>query len=482
MTIEGAIKKIFKYLMVATLSLYLFFILGLATINWWMTKSSGSEEGVQANSKETHSISLYNSGFQSLYSRLELIKQAKTSIELEFFIFNLDEASRLLTQALIERAQQGIEVRLLVDFSAPVFQLKPIYARYLRKYGVQVRYYNTSAAYRLLSMQHRSHRKLLIVDGAAVITGGRNIGNEYFDLSQDYNFLDTDIELRGPIVQAIKKSFNLYWDSSLSRIADEIEKEMTSEELELAKSFFSEKKSDAQILEKVTMFGGQQGAKSYPCHDVTFVTDIPNQGESNRRVYQAIARELADAKSEVVAESPYFVIKQEGYDILKAATSRGVKLNFLTNGLYSTDASYSVASLFFNVKWLAKTNMELRIFEGDSIETQAERPKDGELSGAKRWGLHSKRAVIDRATILVGTYNIDPRSANLNSELMVICRNQIDLAQELLADIAARSQRSKIVIQNGNYNRLHILTGASYNQITKLFLLLPASNLFDFLL
>ena len=117
------------------------------------------------------------------------------SIALEFFIYDVDEASRLLTQALIGKAREGVQVRILVDFSAPVFKLKPAYARLLGQAGVKVRYYNTSALYRLVSIQHRSHRKLLIIDEETVLTGGRNIANDYFDLSDHYNFLDSDLEV-----------------------------------------------------------------------------------------------------------------------------------------------------------------------------------------------------------------------------------------------------------------------------------------------
>ena len=81
---------------------------------------------------------------------------------------------------------------------------------------MKVRYYNTSALYRLVSIQHRSHRKLLIIDGETVLTGGRNIANDYFDLSDHYNFLDSDLEVSGPIVKTVLESFDVYWNSHLS--------------------------------------------------------------------------------------------------------------------------------------------------------------------------------------------------------------------------------------------------------------------------
>ena len=174
------------------------------------------EESLQAHSTEPHRLTHFDQGAASFHRRLELIESAKKSVALEFFIYNVDEASRLLTQALLKKAREGVDVRILVDFSAPVFELKPAYAQVLGAAGVKVRYYNTSALYRLVSIQHRSHRKLLIIDGDTVLTGGRNIGNDYFDLSDHYNFLDSDLEVSGPIVKTVLDSFDVYWNAHLS--------------------------------------------------------------------------------------------------------------------------------------------------------------------------------------------------------------------------------------------------------------------------
>ena len=469
--LAGYLWKLARVTVAVVGVLYLVFVVGLAVLNWLASDATGPDDAVRATSKERHEIVVLNDGTLSLYKRLKLIEQARRSIELEFFIYNVDEASRLLTQALVARAQAGVKVRVLVDFSAPVFQLKPAYAEFLRKHGVEVRYYNTSAAYRLVSIQHRSHRKLLIVDGASVITGGRNIGNEYFDLDERYNFLDTDMQISGPIVPHIVKSFDHYWGSSLSLGAESLGADSAAKELEKAKEFLSLRESDKKTMENVFAKGEQlsQASKAHECTDIEFVTDFPNHGASNRRVFEAVARELKSARTEVVAESPYFVIREGGFRELEALANRKVKLKVLTNGLASTDAFYTVASLFLNVDRVAETGLELKGFEG--------RGKDD-----RRWGLHSKRAVIDGTTVMVGTYNIDPRSANLNSELVVICRDQPALAQEILADIASRAEHSRLIASSGRYDRWSIIAGAGAGQKFMFFVSLPLARLFDFLL
>ena len=210
------LKKLVLVVIGGILAVYLLFAVGLTVLEWIVRENPKVENSLRAHSTEPHLLTHYDQGAASFQRRLELVASARTSIALEFFIYDVDDASRLITQALIKKAREGVHVRILVDFSAPVFKLKPAYARLLGEAGVKVRYYNTSAVYRLVSIQHRSHRKLLIVDGETVLTGGRNIANEYFDLSDRYNFLDADLEVSGPIVKTVLESFDVYWNSHLA--------------------------------------------------------------------------------------------------------------------------------------------------------------------------------------------------------------------------------------------------------------------------
>src|SRR4029453_2460316 len=165
-----------------------------------------------------------------------------------------------------------------VDFSAPVFKLKPAYARLLGEAGVKVRYYNTSAIYRLGSIQHRSHRKLLIIDEATVLTGGRNIANDYFDLSDHYNFLDSDLEVSGPIVKTVLQSFDVYGTPPLGP-----EPAADSKPADEAAAFVVPQNGDAALLERLRAAGESyhQSHKSHESRDLRFVTDFPNQGEQS---------------------------------------------------------------------------------------------------------------------------------------------------------------------------------------------------------
>jgi putative cardiolipin synthase len=357
-----------------------------------------------------------------------------------------------------------------------VFELKPAYARVLGEAGVMVRYYNTSALYRLVSIQHRSHRKLLIIDGETVLTGGRNIANDYFDLSDHYNFLDSDLEVSGPIVKTVLQSFDVYWNSHLSTEPAPD----PSPNAEAAK-FVLPNERDVAVIEKLRASGEayRRSHQTHECRDLRFVTDFPNHGEASRKVFSAIVEELGRATREAVVESPYFVIKSGGYAVLENLHERGVHVRVLTNSLASTDASYAVAALYPWLGSLADTGLTLSAYSGS--------PSPGQSTdiggGGARWGVHSKRGVIDGDTTLLGTYNMDPRSANLNSELMFVCRGQPALAAEVLASIAAREALSSRVIERGTIvQRTALLGDSPLTQRLRFLLEMPIANLFDFLL
>ena len=458
------------------LAFYLIFAIGLTALEWIVRDNPAVEESLEAHSTAPHRLTHFDQGAASLHRRLELIQSATKTIELEFFIYDVDEASRLVTQALMKKAREGVLVRILVDFSAPVFKLKPAYAQVLGEAGVKVRYYNTSAVYRLVSTQHRSHRKLLIVDGDTVLTGGRNIANDYFDLSDHYNFLDSDLEVSGPIVKTVLASFDVYWNSHLS--AEPQPDQSPNPE---AARFFLPDEGDLAVIGKLSAAGEEyrRSHKTHECRDLRFVTDFPNHGEASRKVFNAIVEELSRATQEAVVESPYFVIKSGGYAVLEDLHTRGVRVRVLTNSLASTDASYAVAALYPWLGSLADTGLTLSAYGGKPLPVQSTDVGGGHA----RWGVHSKRGVIDGETTLLGTYNMDPRSANLNSELMLVCRGQQELAAEVLASIAAREAVSGRVIERGTIvHRSALLGDSPLRQRLRFLLEMPVANLFDFLL
>ncbi|MEY3251372.1 MAG: Major cardiolipin synthase ClsA [Pseudomonadota bacterium] len=406
---------------------------------------------IDVRSREPHQLVLLDEGFDSLAERLRLIEQARHSIELEFFIYEIDTASRLVTQALARKARQGVTVRLLVDFALPVFKLAPHVAGELASAGVQVRYYNTAAMVRFFAVNHRTHRKLLVVDRSVAIVGGRNIGDDYFDLSPRYNFLDSDLSIAGPVAAAISDSFELYWASDwVARPATAADDEPTAQRAGLLGPADPELEARLEAL----MAELRQHTLSHrptTCNDLHFVTDYPGSGVERRRVYQELIRLSQEAQTQIVVESPYLVLRDDGLALLASLAQRGVKLQFLTNSLHSTDAFYTVASLANRLDHLKLARTEVWAYQGLPLAGSAR------ASASPRWGVHAKRAVFDDHTVAIGTYNVDPRSANLNAELMVVCRGNRELAATVQASIGARMAQSHAILGTpgaGGYDAL----------------------------
>ena len=443
-----------------------------ATERQWLGKAP-EHEAIAARSTQPHQVALLDVGFDSLAERLRLIESAQQSIELEFFIYEIDTASRLITQALARKAHQGVKVRILVDFAMPVFKLAPAYVKTLQAAGVQVRYYNTAGIQRIFAAQHRTHRKLLVVDGKRAIVGGRNIGDDYFDLSHHYNFLDSDLMLQGPIAQSIANSFELYWASDWVASPNDIE---ANAQAPLVNDLLGELSLEEQALASELQTHQPEHSTS-TCPDMQFVTDYPGSGVERRKVFLAISELAHEAKREITVETPYLVLREDGAAVLHSVAQQGVHVRFLTNSLNSTDAFYTVASLAGNLDALRIPHVSVWAYRGQPLA------KAGRKPASQRWGVHAKRAVFDDATVAVGTYNIDPRSANLNSEMIVICRGDLALAKAMKSSMQARLQQSVAILgtpQAGGEAAL--IEGADDQAIWRMQAIAPLARFLDFLM
>ncbi len=438
----------------------------------WLGRAP-THDAIDVRLQQPHTVALLDVGFDSLATRLRLIEQARQSIELEFFIYEVDTASRLLTQALARKAREGVKVRLLVDFSLPVFKLAPHYAHELAAAGVEVRYYNTAGLARFFAVNHRTHRKLLVVDRAQAIIGGRNIGDDYFDLSERYNFLDSDLLIQGPVSAAIADSFDLYWASDWVARPGDVASALASDAAALLGPTTA---TETALLAELQRHTPQHTTST--CPDIHFVTDYPGSGVERRKVFTELIRLAQEARQQILIESPYLVLRKDGTDVLRALAQRGVQLSILTNSLYSTDAFYTVASLANGLDPLQQLpGLEVWAYGGQPLAGSARPP------ASPRWGVHAKRAVFDDHTVVVGTYNLDPRSANLNSELMVVCRGDRALAAALLANIQARMAQSRAVVGTaapGGHDAL--VQQADPDTLFKMRAIAPFTRLLDILM
>lgn len=377
-----------------------------------------------------------NDGMAAFQLRLEMIRRAEKSIEVEYFIYDVDLAGKIFTRELVKAAQRGVKVRILIDKSKPIFEFDSYYAKALSQHGIEVRYYNKASLVRISTVQFRNHRKLITVDDKEAITGGRNIGDDYFDLSDHFNFHDTDIYVRGPVAQVMRESFDKYFEHKISqRVTFPGEKSKKFEEKSLAAAaFLEESQEEIDAKERLATVGKKilDSKKLYVCPELTYVSDGPGANffqrlnpkfdEKYKFVRKVLFDKLHTVDKSVLISSPYLIANSHSNKMMKALLNKDVEISVYTNSLASTDAVYVAANLYYDVfKW---TKKGINIYLHDGIYTNNNPEMEEKIQKAK-WGTHSKVQVYESSNFseaMIGTYNIDNRSNFYNSEMAVFCK------------------------------------------------------------
>ncbi|MFA6235737.1 MAG: phosphatidylserine/phosphatidylglycerophosphate/cardiolipin synthase family protein [Bacteriovorax sp.] len=467
--------------------------------------SAGEPDPFKISVKNTHQIKILNHGLSSFEERLQMIERAQKTIDVEYFIYSLDKSGRIFTQALIKKAREGVKVRMLLDYVMIKGQLSPFYAHELIKEGIEVKYFNVKSTLNLFSGTYRNHRKVLLIDGKTAITGGRNIADEYFDLREDFNFIDRDIKVEGEIVQSIQATFDQVFNAKPSIVVERdkkpdiydavykvgdgdtdtfrFEQDLKDWNNKIAKAINFLTESDGSNVEAIRAKGRQELALEYSgtCEDMSFNSEYPIIGKKNRSeriIKHDLSERIKNAKESIVFDSPYFIVDDESRVSLEQALEKKVNIRLLTNSLNSTDAIY-VYDVFDSTikKWIEK-GIEAHIFKGVVPENYATMSE--EIAKA-RFGVHAKSFVFDKKDVIIGTFNFDPRSSNLNTEMTVACNNNPELAKIVLDDIDGRIKSAIHLDSAETVDKVEFYNTGFFKRIGYYFLKVPA-NIFDYLL
>jgi putative cardiolipin synthase len=472
--------------------------------------------GALLKTEDPQELQILNSGAAALAARVQLIRSAQKSIDLESFIFKMDRSGQIIVQELIRAAQKGVKVRLLVDSTPFWLDVDNSLIRSLNQNGIEVRFYNNTFIFNLIAANHRTHRKLLIVDNEVAITGGRNIADEYFDLDPKFNFLDRDIIVRGSVVREFTLSFDHFWKTRLtdaksalrepilaeygfssereaqqqSRVSESSrqrwlryrqDRRMFEKKMQKQDQFLATSSEIDQILARAFKVQRLEDQKNPPlkCKETLYVSDLPGFKSQSRVVYQNLRTLVDSAEKSLVVESPYVVMTNKD-NLFYRSVRRGLKVNILTNSLYSTDNKLVAAVFYSRIGDLVKAGAQTNIFTGVAPHYYE---VTNESVRQTRWGIHSKTVVLDGKDTMISSFNMDPRSKHINAEVALICRNNPILANQVLRDIHLRSADSVQLNEkgrpvDGRDKYFHTSNG-------KIFLyhaLSPLAHLFDFLL
>ena len=398
-------------------------------------------------------------GGGSLVARAWLAEYAEKTIDIQYFIFSPDNVGLIASDYLVRAADRGVKVRLLVDdvmVDAGVHEILTLDSHE----NIDIRIYNlgVNLGKNIISKikkfstdfrgaNQRMHNKTFIVDGKVCITGGRNIADEYFDYDHEYNFRDRDVLLLGKVNEDINRSFEDFWTNALSIPVTDLVSEEEASYADTARfdrlhqyacnpeNFWPQVRDRIQNLHKA--FQTLQSNLVW-LEDVQFVSDVPGKNSSTGLSGGGVSTDtlislIKKAKTSIDIQSPYLVTSDLGKKLFKEAVDRGVTVRILTNSMASTDNMEAFSGYQRDRKKLLQTGVKIFEFRPDAKErfevmTGALQEK---LNYTPIFGLHAKSMVIDGKITVIGTFNLDPRSANLNTECVTVIRSN-KVANEVL--------------------------------------------------
>lgn len=412
-----------------------------------------------AGNQEVSGFRLLPMGEFAFTARTSLAARAERSIDVQYYHVQNDAAGVTFLRELRDAAQRGVRVRLLVDdfHAAPIYPLLQGLAAHP---NLEVRLFNPlpvsqgSALMRMVMslsefkrVNHRMHNKLFVADNAVAVYGGRNVANEYFMSSKSANFVDLDVISVGPVVQALSQSFDRYWNSEHVWMLRDVLP--TSEEPAELRADFERRQLAMPPMQLTHYERDPLGQSSVPAQldsgRLTMLAGtaqvhadspdkVTNPGSTTPTLTNAMRGKLdiiAGAMSEVVIVTPYLLPGPVGLRMMKEAADRGRAATIITNSLTSTDEPLVHRAYARHRVAILKLGMNLYEFS-PTLTKRSMRFGDFGTSLSR---LHAKAAMVDRRWLVVGSVNLDARSAIYNTELGVVidCPPLTEQAVQLLA-------------------------------------------------
>lgn len=423
-------------------------------------------------------LALVSGGYDALLLRVHLIRQAQHSIAVQTFIWSNDECGRLLVYELLEAARRGVKVRIIADhlFSEQNLETAAFLATVHQ--NLEVKHYRPALSrmkpswwhtllatmYSFRGVNQRMHNKVMIVDDAVLVTGGRNIENTYFDHSPEMNFRDRDVLAVGPVVKSAVQSFDEFWDyrhAVASRELLDVAALITSGRYPRYSTradydFGTYFKALDREADDPAIIQDRYLNRLKPVMKVAFISDVPGKsvGKFSRtaRITRELRKTLEQARTSIVMQTPYLVLSDSAQDLLGDLRRKnpGLTITVSSNSFASTD-NLLAYSANYRMRTRYVDGLRLRVYEFKPQPAamaalfpqyeQMARLAQARLAAGQQERptflcLHAKSLVVDDRFAYVGSYNLDPRSENLNTEVGLLVED-VGFARELREEIEA---------------------------------------------
>ncbi len=386
-----------------------------------------------------------NRGMDAFVARMLVVAEAERSLDLQYYMWHGDTSGALLANEVLKAARRGVRVRLLLD-DLQVQGLDRFLGTLNTHPNIEVRLYNPFG-YRgsrsigflgdLQRLNHRMHNKSLTADNAVTIVGGRNIGNEYFNATAHTTFADLDVIAIGPVVQDVSSMFDQYWNSEVAiPLSAVVAKDsLSSEGVAQSHRNFEEQidhelASDyVQALRDSRVGEGLRFKRmEYYWGDAKLIYDDPgkiyyDQISAETHLVPKLRPMFHGARQEIQIVSPYFVPGDKLVAYLLRQVERGIRVRILTNSLAANDVGLVHAGYMRYRHALLEGGVELYEYKPGFVASQKSSDSGSRWSGSSSASLHAKTMGADGERIFVGSFNLDPRSVALNTEMGVIIEN-----------------------------------------------------------
>ncbi len=415
-----------------------------------------------------HPLSVPSDAFAA---RVLLAHQASRSLDMQYYIWHGDTTGELLFESAWRAAERGVRVRLLLDDNNTA-GLDQLLATLDAHPNIELRLYNPLVQRQLRALNfvfdfarvnRRMHNKAFIVDNQVAVVGGRNLGDEYFGAGNAVVFADLDVVAVGAVVPEVSKAFDLYWNSPSAYPAAMLLPAPPADGAARLEARFAATHANPDALAYLEALRSTPlvrellaGQLPFEWTDARVLQDDPAKtldagGRTDVLLLAALLRDAGRPASSLDLVSPYFVPGKEGTEALADLARSGVRVRVLTNSLAATDVTPVHAGYTKRREELLRAGVQL--FELKRTAGIDDEQRKRRLGGSSGSSLHAKTFAIDGQRVFVGSFNFDPRSALLNTEMGLLIDSPV-LARNLSAEFDGGLQRAAYQVQLGADGRL----------------------------
>ena len=384
---------------------------------------------------------------EAIAARINLIEKAEKTLDLQYYIWDNDKIGSLALYKIIEAADRGVKVRLLIDDNN-AGKMEGVYLALDQHANIEVKLFNPyrfrsvrplDIALDLKRMNRRMHNKTFTADNQISLIGGRNMSNQYYNVSDNYQFSDVDVMLAGQAVDDITHSFDEYWNHSYAYpVRNIVDHDKYNLRYEGLKQQLTHHYQEITVQNYLDLSNRTHDFDQWLNHNIQLdwvkaevVKDSPDKIRDKAKKEQHLNFQMVNRldipKEDVDLISAYFVPQKNGEKKLIELANEGVKVRVLNNSFKANDVALVHAFYAKYRKDLLKNGVELYEFlpavsEQNLYANSKEISKKAKVSlkGLSRSSLHAKLMAVDHKQVFIGSFNFDPRSANLNTEIGVI--------------------------------------------------------------